>query len=94
MSRQKLGDLVPQLVEVMDKREGRLVHRWRVYGQMPETIAGSTARPRWRSPTVSTTGTASLWGAYFSQYSSGALATVQPWPGAVGITPLRPVRTA
>jgi len=40
MSRQKLGDLVPQLVEVMDKREGRLVHRWRVYGPMPENDRG------------------------------------------------------
>jgi len=40
MSGQKWGDLIPQLVEVMDKREGHLVHRWKVYGHTPENDRG------------------------------------------------------
>ena len=40
MSRARWGDLIPQMVEVMDKRENRLVHRWKIYGQTPEVDRG------------------------------------------------------
>jgi uncharacterized protein len=33
MSKEKWGDLIPHLIEVEDKREGRLVHRWLVHGK-------------------------------------------------------------
>jgi predicted TIM-barrel fold metal-dependent hydrolase len=40
MSTAKWGDLVPQLVEVPDEKDGRLVHRWKVYGKVPKNDRG------------------------------------------------------
>jgi len=34
MSRARWGDLIPEMVEVMDPEEGRLVHRWKTYGKV------------------------------------------------------------